>query len=239
MSGENAEIVARTAGIPIAESYSVLGVAFPGTPKPANPTEHESMSVRGRPGRVTAVLRELAGPDILPLLGLGGGTVLIPEAPAREAIPAELLDRMTRAAGVPVTATVVSTTPAQIAASTDLAHELLHIVQRLGYQPKLYRFADLAFEYQVTRPGPVLNYLLALLQPVHQHPDLLNTLRHYVSSDWHRQITARALSVHTNTVDYRLRRIKEITGLDPYRPADLWCLHSAVIADAYGSAHTD
>nr|WP_255533013.1 helix-turn-helix domain-containing protein [Nocardia sp. XZ_19_231] len=42
--------------------------------------------------------------------------------------------------------------------------------------------------------------------------------------------TARIMNIHTNTVDYRLRRIARLTGLNPARASDLWQLRSAMVA---------
>jgi hypothetical protein len=49
--------------------------------------------------------------------------------------------------------------------------------------------------------------------------------------------TARALSVHHNTVTYRLSRVRELTGLDPHRPADAMPLEAARLARRLESAH--
>ncbi|PPJ24859.1 helix-turn-helix domain-containing protein, partial [Nocardia nova] len=38
---------------------------------------------------------------------------------------------------------------------------------------------------------------------------------------------------HTNTVDYRLKRIAQLTHLDPTQPSGLWYLRSAPIARTY------
>ena len=43
---------------------------------------------------------------------------------------------------------------------------------------------------------------------------LLKTLQAYVAADTDRQTAAKALHVHPNTVDYRLRRVERLTGLN-------------------------
>ncbi|MDG4863407.1 helix-turn-helix domain-containing protein, partial [Streptomyces sp. T-3] len=45
-----------------------------------------------------------------------------------------------------------------------------------------------------------------------------------------RRPTAAELHVHPNTVDYRLRRISELTGLDPANTADVPLLSAALAA---------
>ena len=51
--------------------------------------------------------------------------------------------------------------------------------------------------------------------------DLLETLSAYLDTNLDRRRTARRLHVHPNTLDYRLRQVRELTGLDVHRPQDL------------------
>ncbi len=57
---------------------------------------------------------------------------------------------------------------------------------------------------------------------------LLETLRRYVDSGGNSAATARALHLSVRAVTYRLDRIRDLTGLDPDRPADRFPLHVAV-----------
>ncbi|MGH2750575.1 MAG: PucR family transcriptional regulator [Actinomycetota bacterium] len=54
--------------------------------------------------------------------------------------------------------------------------------------------------------------------------ELVATLRAYFDNGFNLTKTAGALCVHPNTVVYRLRRIKEITGRDLHNPDDLLLL---------------
>jgi DNA-binding PucR family transcriptional regulator len=51
------------------------------------------------------------------------------------------------------------------------------------------------------------------------------TLRAYVDSGFNLTKSAEILHVHPNTVVYRLRRVKELTGRDPHVPEDLLALY--------------
>ena len=53
---------------------------------------------------------------------------------------------------------------------------------------------------------------------------LTETLRAYFESGYNIRRTGDALSIHPNTVVYRLRRIHELTGRDPHDPEDLLIL---------------
>lgn len=58
--------------------------------------------------------------------------------------------------------------------------------------------ADLALEYQLTRPGEGRAHLLDLLAPLAGTPDLLETLDVYVGHDANRRLTARDLACRLN-----------------------------------------
>jgi DNA-binding PucR family transcriptional regulator len=51
--------------------------------------------------------------------------------------------------------------------------------------------------------------------------DLLETVDTFVACDLDRRRAAKRLHVHPNTLDYRLRRVEELTGLRLSRAADL------------------
>lgn len=56
-----------------------------------------------------------------------------------------------------------------------------------------------------------------LLSPLDHEPELLTTLGSYFSADCCPSVTAAALSIHRNTLSYRLDKITSLTGLDPRR----------------------
>ncbi|MDR2255644.1 MAG: helix-turn-helix domain-containing protein [Arthrobacter sp.] len=60
-------------------------------------------------------------------------------------------------------------------------------------------------------------------------PALAETLTRYLAEGHSLEATARALYVHANTVRYRLRRITDATGWDPFSPRDALVLQSALI----------
>jgi len=71
------------------------------------------------------------------------------------------------------------------------------------------------------------------LQAQDKNKELLQrTLDTWFRNDSHLAATAEALHIHRNTLDYRLRRIGEITGLDLSRLEDRFLLYvSALLAD--------
>ncbi|MQY17680.1 PucR family transcriptional regulator [Nocardia macrotermitis] len=235
LGGHPTSTMARECGIEIAERYRVIAVAIPPHPEEASPMLDSKVVARRKLRRVQAELALRCGESLLSLLSVDGGTLLIPAEQFDDEGLEKLVGRLSHAARVPVTAAVVTTASAEIPTAADQAHQLLDMVQRLQSVPGLYRFDDLALEYQLTRPGPGREYLGSLLDPLDEHAELLDTLQTHIAHNLNRQRTARLLHVHTNTVDYRLKRIGQLTGFDPTQASGLWYLRSALVARTYGS----
>ncbi|MEV0295496.1 helix-turn-helix domain-containing protein [Nocardia sp. NPDC050710] len=233
LGGHPTSTMARECGIEIAPSYSVLAIAIPPHPEEHDVRLNSKVVARRKLRRVQAELAKQCGEHVLSLLSVDGGTILLPAGLLDGETREGLVDQLSRAAQVPITATLVEAPTEKIPAAADQAHELLDMVQRLDCVRGLYRFDDLALEYQLTRPGPGLERLRTILDPLDEHPELLETLQRHISNNLNRQRTARALHVHTNTVDYRLRRIGQLTGFDPAQASGLWYLRAAIIARSY------
>ncbi|WP_306362874.1 CdaR family transcriptional regulator [Nocardia sp. CC227C] len=233
LGGHPTSTMARECGIEIAESYSVLALTIPPHPEESDPTIDGKVVARRKLRRVQAELATRCADAALSLLSVDGGTILIPVTAKRPEELDDLVTDLSRAARVPITATTVSATPSEIPTAAEQAHDLLDMVHRLHCVRGLYRFDDLALEYQLTRPGPGREYLGSLLDRLDEHPELLETLQRHIANNLNRQRTARVLHVHTNTVDYRLKRIAQLTGFDPTQASGLWYLRSALVARSY------
>ncbi|MGW5569937.1 PucR family transcriptional regulator [Nocardia thailandica] len=231
LGGRGAAAMARECGVRIAESYTVLAVAIGRHREPGGPPAAEQH--RDPLRRVQAELTARGRGAALALLSTTGGTVLLPAGALTDDEITRLVDGLTRAARTPVTAALIQADTADIPRAADEAHDLLDMVLRLGGGPGLFRFAELALEYQLTRPGPGREHLVSLLDPLDHHPELRETLSKHIATELNRRRTAAQLHVHANTVDYRLERIAQLTGLDPRQPSDLWQLRSALVARTY------
>ncbi|MBW0273778.1 MULTISPECIES: PucR family transcriptional regulator [Nocardia] len=236
LGGHSTSTMARECGIAIAETYAVLALAIPPHREEANPALDAQVVARRKLRRVQAELAKRCGDSALSLLSVDGGTVLIPAGTFDRDGLAALVAQLSQAAQVGITAALVETSTTGVPDAADQAHELLDMVQRLEVTSGLYRFDELALEYQLTRPGPGREFLGSLLDPLDQYPELLETLQRHIANNLNRQRTARVLHVHTNTVDYRLKRIGQLTGFDPTQPSGLWYLRSALVARSYRSA---
>ena len=96
--------------------------------------------------------------------------------------------------------------------------------------PGAYSLADVLLEYQLSRPSDALPALGLLLEPLERNPDLVLTLETYLDHDLDRRGTAAALHVHPNTLDYRLRRVVDLTGIDPATSRGLQLVGAALAA---------
>lgn len=233
LGGHPTSTMARECGIDISDRYRVLALAIPRHPDESNPMLNAKVVARRKLRRVQAELATRCDDTVLSLLSVDGGTLLIPADGITKGSLKELIGHLSRAARVHITATEVTAATDAVPTAADQAHELLDMVARLGSVPGLYHFDELALEYQLTRPGPAREQLGSLLDPLDEYPELLETLQTHIAYNLNRRRTARLLHVHTNTVDYRLKRIGQLTGFDPSEASGLWRLRSALVARTY------
>ncbi|MEU6563318.1 PucR family transcriptional regulator [Nocardia nova] len=231
VEGRPTSALTRHGGIEVADEYWVLALTVLPSPD-ALPRTGSGVPAVAPMARVQAELAGRFRGTALEILSPDGGTVLVPTTLAEDAGLDVLVADLSRTAGVPIAAAVTRGEITTIPAAADRAHELLDLAARLG-MTGLHRFDDLALEYQLTRPGPGLDQLSALLDPLDDYPELLSTLRCFIANDQSRKRTASRLHLHPNSVDYRLKRIAQLTGLDVARATGLWYLRSALIARSH------
>jgi sugar diacid utilization regulator len=71
------------------------------------------------------------------------------------------------------------------------------------------------------RPAAADSLVASRLTPLAGHPHLLQTLEALIANDLSQSRTARELFVHVNTVNHRVKRIREITGKDATKMPDV------------------
>ncbi len=233
--GQNALSTAQQCGIDLADEYLVIALHFPQHPDEANPVVDRTVSARRKLRRIQAELATMCGKSPLALLSTDGGTVLLPAPREREWVDT-LIERLSRAGEIPITATMTSAEREDIPGAAEHVYELLTLTRQLGRPAGMYRTEDLVLEYQLTRPGRGREQLLRALEPLDDAPELLDTLTSYIGHELNRQRTARHLFVHANTVDYRLKRIGQLTGIDPSVPSGLRYLQAAIVARGLAAA---
>jgi DNA-binding PucR family transcriptional regulator len=115
---------------------------------------------------------------------------------------------------------------AELAAAMDDARLLVDLARRESLEGAV-EAETFVLELLLAR-APDLSARLAerVLGPLEAYDerrgsDLMETLEAFVDCGLDRRRTAERLHVHPNTLDYRLRRVSELTGLEPGRPRDL------------------
>lgn len=222
-------------GIKVAESYFVLAIALPA--HSGDRSTQDGGGVERALGAMQTELTHRCGEAAMSILNIGGGTILIPLWACDDSELENVVAGLSTAAKVPLIAAMVRAAKDEIPIAATHAHNMLEMLERLGVESGLHHFDNLALEYQLTRPGPGRAALAALLEPLGAHPDLWETLCCHIGQDLNRQQTARALKVHPTTVDQRLWKIGQLTGLDLSSQAGLWYVRSAFISYAFSSGN--
>ncbi|WP_318153779.1 helix-turn-helix domain-containing protein [Streptomyces chumphonensis] len=246
LGGDSAQAAADRAGVRLPARYLVLSLAVGGHRDERAPGVDPVVAGRRKVRRLRVELERHVRGVVLSALSADGGLALLPweHEPAGEAgdtapgdVPeaagawaAGVLGHMTRVSGATITAGAVVAAPDDVREGARLAGDVRKVAQSSGRPPGLYRLADVLLEYQLTRPGPARAQLSALLAPLVGRPELLETLRTYLAGGMDRRGTAERLSIHPNTLDYRLRRVTALTGLDATRPGDLARMQAALAA---------
>ncbi len=202
--------------------HVVLALHVPPHPDELLAGVDASVAARRKLRRLRAELERHSREPVLSSLTSDGGIALLPG----EDLPLErIVSDVSRASGVPLTVAAVAAPPTGVAAAAGLAREVLAVAMRSG--PGLYRLSDVLLEYQLSRPSAALEPLAGIVAPLTD--ELVQTLEVYLRRG-SRRPAASELHVHPNTVDYRLRRVAELTGLDPTRIEHVTLLTAALAA---------
>jgi hypothetical protein len=199
--------LAERVGFPLATRYRPFAKTLPGAPTHAHSQLASALRARG-------VLALTEGDRVT---GLAGEDV-------DESV--FIQPRGLFALGVPAPR-------AELAAALDDMRLLLDLARRAGIEGPvdadafvlellLARAPDLASRLSTRVLGPIEAYA------ERRGSSLLETLEAFLECALDRRRAAQQLHVHPNTLDYRLRRIAELTGLEPGRPRDLALLELAL-----------
>ncbi|OKI07966.1 hypothetical protein A6A06_34400 [Streptomyces sp. CB02923] len=190
------------------------------SPEGAVPAPREAASspvaVRRRLRRLQTALDREFGTEVLSLMDADGGHALVPGgAGVRDGLG----ERLREACGEEVRcAAARAERPAGVPYAARTASEVVRIAHACGRPAGLHRLDDVLLEYHLSRRDESSGPIAALLSPLDGRPELTGTLRTHLEKRQGRRATARALGLHPNTVDNRLARITELTGIDLTSP---------------------
>lgn len=122
------------------------------------------------------------------------------------------------------------TTADRLPVSFEEAARLLALGRARRRAVSAYEDAGVLQVLLASPPDRLRDYVDDLLGPVLDRPDLLHTLRAWLAESGSRQSVSEQLHLHRNSVGYRVRRLKELLGLDPLEPGAAARLHLALAA---------
>lgn len=228
LDGAPADPFAEELGLRLADVYAVVACA------PVERDEDEPGRLRQRFWSVVAdaLLQE---PRTLYLSTDRSDLLLMPcdaervEGDAKRV--AHDLAESARAAEVHLLGGVAWSPRADIPHGASESSEVLRVVSLLDRGPGMYDLGDVIVECALFRSPDLARRLATMVEPLElSGPDLLTTLRVFLDGDLDRRRAARALQIHANTLDYRLRRIRDLTGVAATTPRGAQVLGAAMAA---------
>nr|WP_171396865.1 PucR family transcriptional regulator [Streptomyces asoensis] len=226
-----AEELALVAGMELADHYAVTVIRVPDRPAGDRDLENEIEALVKRYGVPATWCPERVGGG-----GGGGGggelIVLVPgaagaarlhaaPAPGPDLVPdlvPDLLQDFAQALGRPCAAGSTAAVPlSELSGALDRARRISRAapLRRASTRLRPHTLADVFVELTVADVPFVDEWLRTVARSLRPGPDLLVTLDAYYRHDMNRGSAATALNVHPRTLDYRLRRVRELTGIDP------------------------
>lgn len=213
LRGDEPEEVAARYGLALEPGYHVLRVR---APEPRTPVAARRL--------LRWTLARLAPPAegrVLSLPDEHGGWVLLPSRIALDAVAGRLSSGLPPA---PIVGAATAASPEDVPAAAERARRIAAVAD----EPGLHRLQDVLLDYHLSAAADSAPELRALLEPLDRHPGLTAALAAFLDCDLDRRRTARALGVHPNTVDNRLARVAELTGVDPHTARGVQLLGAAL-----------
>jgi hypothetical protein len=173
---------------------------------------------------------QVTGEGALTALGPAGGFALLPAGD--EARAAQLARQAHAALPGSVWMSVSWRPRGEIAWGRQEASKVLSLALAADHEPGVYQLDDMLVEFAVAREPTVSDNLVRIIGPLQQHPALLETLKVLVATDGNRSQAAERLIIHRSTLDYRIQRIEQLTGLHPGSVRGINVLSAALTAHA-------
>jgi sugar diacid utilization regulator len=226
--------LAHTLRLPLADRYVVIVVC--GDDAPAQETPDQPLAARVALRRIVEAARSRLKPAHACLLvGMRQGEVValypVTGPPDSERVKEHAQDLASALADQDVSVGVGGNQPgiAAVADSYAEAKDAAAIARTAGVRGRPVIFDDVLIDH-LLRSSPHGDRIIdGTLRPLidydaRRQADLVATLRAYVQSAFNLTKSAELLNVHPNTVVYRLRRIRELSGRDPQVADDLLLL---------------
>ncbi|WP_416986174.1 PucR family transcriptional regulator [Streptomyces sp. T028] len=246
-NGAAAEL-AQLADMELADAYTVLVVRVPGRPPGDRDLENDIEALL-KTHQVPMTWHTEREPADAPGTGAESGELiaLIPDSapaalpdsapePAVATLVPDLLQDFADALGRPCAAGAATSPVTGLASALDRARRISRAAPlRTSARLRPHTLADVFVELAVAEVPFVDSWLRSTARLLETGPDLFVTLDAYYRHDMNRGPAAAALNIHPRTLDYRLRRVRELTDLDPGSTHGVRVLTAVVARDLSGA----
>ncbi|MCA2218243.1 helix-turn-helix domain-containing protein [Jidongwangia harbinensis] len=219
-----------------AERHLIVVARF-GTPAPLSAEERGCAVADALAGLVVPVDWTDPGECLLlvPLPDADGDDDVLPD-PVRTRTLA-LLAPLVAAAGRPCAVGTAVGRTGRMAGGLALARRISEVAPPQREPRWLHTLTDTFVELAVAGDTPVRDWLDAVAARLAGGPDLIRTLDAFYRHDMARAATATALRIHPRTLDYRIRRAGQLTGIDATSTRGVR-VFTAAVARALGGRQT-
>lgn len=201
------------------EDYIVVMVRF------SRPVSHD---------RLIALVHEYDNDGVMSSSMENGMLVLVPQR--RERLIAPLLAALTDGVGQEPWVATVPSPRTDLGSAYRQAKDVLMVASVTGLPAGRYCVDDVLLEYTVVRDPVTAGRFRSLIDPLVGNKLLLRTLEALIRADFNRTVASRDLFIHRSTLDYRIRRIEQITGQNPLTSRGAHTLRAAMVARAVAGA---
>jgi hypothetical protein len=228
--------LARDLGVPLADNFLVIVLRIPGDPfRPTETAEAVRKEIVSKLFARHRVPITWAEPEeLMAILAAPGKDPVRMGDPVQQPALSFVAD-FTELWGRPYAiGTALGAAPA-LAIAVALARQTSQVAPIEVVPRRIYTMTDMFVELGVAQVPWADKWLREMAEQLAGGPDLVTTLDAYYRNDMHRLRTAASLIIHPRTLDYRLQRVRELTGMDPGSTRGVRVL-STVVAKALASA---
>ncbi|MEV0614301.1 helix-turn-helix domain-containing protein [Nonomuraea sp. NPDC050404] len=225
----------RSLSMPVAENYLVTVIRI-GTERRLST---ESKTYRDQV--VQALLERHRVPltyhDPAELVALIPYRDLGPDMAAAGRCALALAQTFAEVVGEPCTAGAAHGRRHALATAAGLARQVSRVAPIERVPRRLYDVADVFAELGAVQTPHVDQWLKEVARRLGNGPDLVLTLDAYYRNDMNRLRTAKSLHIHPRTLDYRLRRVRDLIEIEPGSTHGVRVLSTTVTRMLAGAWH--
>ncbi|OXM57620.1 hypothetical protein CFP71_07335 [Amycolatopsis thailandensis] len=126
-----------------------------------------------------------------------------------------LIREVAEIAGQPCSVGAATGPSGTLGETLSLAERISRVTPAEQSPDHLYTVTDTLLELSAAELPEIGRWLHDLARLIAGGPDLVGTLSAFYRNDMSRSRTAASLNIHPRTLDFRLRRTRELTGIDP------------------------